>query len=91
MPSHRTADVPPLRSSADPARLEAELAREKEEVERLRGLLIARDAELGDAKGRLAMIDQGSERLAAAAERIPIPGLTRLLSGMVRLLQRLLR
>lgn len=91
MPSHRTADVSPLRPPAEPAQLEAELAREKEEVLRLRDLLIARDAELGAARGRLAMIEQGSQRLADAAARIPIPGATRLLQGMIRLLQRVLR
>jgi hypothetical protein len=91
MSSHQTADVSTLRPPADPAQLEAELTREKEEVLRLRDLLIARDAELGAAKGRLTMIEQGSQRLAEAAARIPIPGAARLLQGMARLLKRLLR
>ena len=91
MSSHQTADVSMLRPSADPAQLEAELTREQEEVLRLRDLLIARDAELGAARGRLAMIEQSSQRLAEAAARIPIPGATRLLRGMLQLLQRLLR
>jgi hypothetical protein len=69
---------------------EAEIARRDEEILRLRDLLIARDAELGAALGRLAMIEQGSKRIADAAARIPIPGATRVLQGMIRLLQRLL-
>lgn len=92
MPSPPTpAEVSQLRAAADPAQLEAELAREREEVLRLRDLLIARDAELGAARGRLAAIEQGSQRLADAAARIPIPGATRLLQGLIRLLQRVLR
>jgi len=70
--------------------LESELARRDEEILRLRDLLITRDAELGAALGRLAMIEQGSKRIADAAARIPIPGATRLLHGMIRLLQRVL-
>lgn len=92
MPSRQNAaEVAQLRQNADPSQLEAELAREKEEILRLRNLLITRDAELGAAKGRLAMIEQGSQRLAEAAARVPIPGATRLLQGMIRLLQRVLR
>lgn len=92
MPSQPTAaEVSELRKAADPTQLEAELAREREEVLRLRDLLIARDAELGAAKGRLAMIEQGSKRLADAAARIPIPGATRVLQGLIRLAQRFLR
>lgn len=91
MPSRPTsAEVSQLRQPSGPDQLEAELAREKEEVLRLRDLLITRDAELGAARGRLAMIEQGSQRLADAAARIPIPGATRLLQGMIRLLQRVL-
>lgn len=71
--------------------LEAELARRDEEILRLRDLLITRDAELGAALGRLTMIEQGSKRIADAAARIPIPGATRLLQGLIRLLQRLLK
>jgi hypothetical protein len=91
MSSQQTADLPEVRPMTDAAQLEAELAREKEEVLRLRDLLISRDAELGAAKGRLAMIEQGSQRLANAAARVPIPGATRALQGMIRLMQRLLR
>jgi hypothetical protein len=88
-PTH--ADVSQIHPPADPARVEAELAREKEEVLRLRDLLITRDAELGTALGRLAPIEQGSRRLAELAERIPVPGAGRLLFYAIRLLQRALR
>jgi hypothetical protein len=68
--------------------LRAELARKDEEILRLRDLLIVRDRELGAARGRLAMIEQSSRRLGEAAARIPIPGVTRLLHGLIRLVQR---
>lgn len=87
------ADQPtPLRPYAhDDLDLRAELARRDEEILRLRDLLILRDTELGAAKGRLAMIEQGSQRIADAVARIPIPGATRVLQGLIRLLQRLIR
>ena len=47
-----------------------ELAREKEEVLRLRDLLIARDAELGAALGRLAELQDRSGRLLGRARRL---------------------
>lgn len=69
----------------DPA---AEIAKRDEEILRLRDLLITRDAELGAARGRLAMIEQGSRRLGDAAARIPIPGATRILHALIRFCQR---
>lgn len=71
--------------------LRAELAQREEEILRLRDLLIVRDSELGAAKGRLAMIEQGSQRIAEAATRIPIPGATRLIHTLIRFVQRSLR
>jgi hypothetical protein len=50
--------------------LEAELAREKAEVVRLRNLLIARDAELGEAKGRVAELESRSKRLLGRLKSI---------------------
>jgi hypothetical protein len=73
------------------ADLRAKLARRDEEILRLRDLLIIRDAELGDAKGRLAMIEQASRRLGEAAARVPIPGATRLLQALIRFVQRAVR
>jgi hypothetical protein len=63
------------------------IRRRDEEILRLRDLLIQRDAELGAAKGRLRMIEQGSQRLANAIGRIPIPGAARLIHGLIRLLR----
>jgi hypothetical protein len=83
--------APKLAQGDDPAALRAELAGRDEEILRLRDLLISRDAELGAAKGRLAMIEQGSQRIAEAATRIPIPGATRLIHGFIRFIQRSLR
>jgi hypothetical protein len=88
-PSH--AEVSQLRQP-DPERdLSAELARQEEEILRLRDLLVVRDRELGAARGRLTMIEQSSRRLGEAAARIPIPGATRLLQGLIRLVQRVLQ
>jgi hypothetical protein len=78
-------ELPERRSEAD---LAATLAQRDEEILRLRDLLVSRDAELGAALGRLAMIEQSSRRIGEAAARIPIPGATRLLQGLIRLLQR---
>jgi len=73
------------------SQLLSELARRDEEILRLRDLLIVRDAELGAARGKLAMVEQGSQRIAEAAARIPIPGATRLIHAMIRSLQRSLQ
>lgn len=88
-PTH--AEVSQLRQPERQRDLAAELARQEEEVLRLRDLLIVRDRELGAARGRLAMIELSSRRLGDAAARIPIPGATRLLQGLIRLVQRALR
>lgn len=57
------------------AELREELTRSQEEILRLRDLLIAKDAELGMAKGRLAEITEHSSRLfglvRAVRARIP--------------------
>lgn len=49
------------------AELLQELARAKEEVLRLRDLLIGKDAELGAMSGRLAELEAGAGRLVNAA------------------------
>ncbi|HEX7058272.1 MAG TPA: hypothetical protein VF176_00265 [Solirubrobacterales bacterium] len=54
----------------DRAALLDEIARQKEEIQRLRDLLIARDAELGAAKGRLAELTEHSPRLRSAVRRL---------------------
>lgn len=82
-----TEPLPP-EGGSDPD-LSAELARQQEEILRLRDLLISKDAELGAAKGRLAELDDRSQRLASVATRIEtrLPGLGRLLGTAVRMLQ----
>lgn len=71
----------------DSERLRAELDSRDEEVMRLRDLLIARDAELGAARGKLAMIEEHSKRVSGLAARIPIPGAAWLIDGLMRLVQ----
>jgi hypothetical protein len=88
-PTHAEVSQPPR--PEPPRDLAAELAAQEEEVLRLRNLLIDRDRELGQARGRLTMIEQSSRRLGEAAARIPIPGATRLLQGLIRLVQRALQ
>jgi hypothetical protein len=63
------------RGVSDASGLSEELARSKEEVLRLRDLLIGRDAELGALRGRLAELEAGSARLlnAVAAVRSRVP------------------
>lgn len=69
------------RSHDEVAALREQLAEQTEEVLRLRDLLIAKDAELGAAKGRLAELSEHSARLIAAARmlqaRARVPGLAR--------------
>lgn len=88
--AEQAASTTPSSSRAE-QQLREELARSREEVLRLRDLLIVRDRELGATRGRLTMLEQGSRRLGEAAARIPIPGATRLLQGLIRLAQRALR
>ena len=56
--------------SSEPEQLAAELAREQEEVVRLRDLLIARDAELGSARGRVAELEGSSAGLFGLARKL---------------------
>jgi hypothetical protein len=64
------ADVSPLRDPADPTQLAEELAREKQEVLRLRSLLIARDAELGAARGRVLELEARARYVLGALRRL---------------------
>lgn len=89
MPERLTSVEAPAAENLE--QLREDLDRSREEVQRLRDLLIDRDRELGEARGRLAMIEQGSRRLGEAAARVPIPGATRVLQGLIRLVQRALR
>jgi len=62
-------DSPP---EGDPslAELREELARSREEVLRLRDLLIGKDAELGTLRGRLAELEAGAAPLVSIAARL---------------------
>ena len=72
---------------AELTQLRAELEERGREVERLRGLLIERDFELGEAKGRLTELEDHLRRLVLAVHRIlRIPGAVRLaLAALARL------
>ena len=76
-------------ASAEATALREELARSREENLRLRDLLIGKDAELGVARGRLAELEDHSQRLANAAERVQsrLPGLMRFGGIVLRRLQ----
>jgi hypothetical protein len=50
--------------------LAEELAREKAEVQRLRGLLVAKDAELGAVLGRRAELEERAKQLFRGALRL---------------------
>lgn len=69
--------------------LQGELDRSKEEILRLRDLLIAKDAELGAARGRLAELEAYSQRLTHTAHRLQsrVPGAMRLAGAALRRLQ----
>ena len=54
----------------DPTQLAEELAREREEVQRLRNLLVARDAELGAARGRVLELETRARYVLGALRRL---------------------
>jgi hypothetical protein len=73
---------------SDQTMLEAELAQREEEIRRLRGLLTARDAELGTALGRLAALEAHLQQLLGIAARLQrLPGAARLVKAGLRRLQ----
>jgi hypothetical protein len=55
---------------SEPTQLAEELAREREEVRRLRGLLVARDAELGAARGRVLELETRARYVLGAVRRL---------------------
>lgn len=69
--------------------MQAELNRRQDEILRLRDLLIGKDAELGAAKGKLAMYEDGRERLENVKARFgSVPGIGMLLHLFLRLVGR---
>jgi len=61
---------------SDVAELREELAQSREEVLRLRDLLIGKDAELGVLRGRVAEMEAGAARLLGIVARVRtlVPG-----------------
>lgn len=84
---HLRHEAPEGETVGDRPQLLQELDRRDEEILRLRDLLIGKDIELGALRGRLTMLEESSQRLSNLAARIPIPGATRLLQGLIRLVQ----
>jgi hypothetical protein len=76
----------PSASSRQQPDLESEIAERDEEILRLRDLLIARDAELGQVRGQLKVVEDHSERMARLAARIPLPGAGWLVDALLKLL-----
>jgi hypothetical protein len=70
----------------DRAALREEIARQKEEILRLRDLLIAKDAELGAARGSLTELNEHSARFAVSVRSVQarLPGLLRRLAVGLR-------
>jgi 2-polyprenyl-3-methyl-5-hydroxy-6-metoxy-1,4-benzoquinol methylase len=73
----------------DPAESQSEADRRKQEIFRLRDLLVGKDVELGVARGRLAAHEERAERLASAAAQVQarIPMLGRLSGPLLRRLR----
>jgi hypothetical protein len=69
---------------------DSEVVELKEEILRLRDLLIGKDAEIGMLRGRLAELEEGSARLTIAATRLRarLPGFLRAAAGGLRKLRR---
>jgi hypothetical protein len=72
----------------DHAALLEEIARQKEEILRLRDLLIAKDAELGAARGSLTELNQHSARLTVAIRTLQTSRLPALLRHFAARLRR---
>ena len=75
----------------DRPQLLQELDRREEEILRLRDLLVGRDAELGAARGRLAALEDQTQRMANVAGRVQarVPVLFRLVGAFLRRLRAL--
>lgn len=65
-----TRQTPPAHGDGELAALREELARSREEVLRLRDLLIGKDAELGTLRGRVAELEAGTARLLNIGARL---------------------
>ncbi|HXS47035.1 MAG TPA: hypothetical protein VN756_06195 [Solirubrobacterales bacterium] len=65
-----TRSDPAARGGSETPELREELARSKEEVLRLRDLLIGKDAEMGALRGRVAELEAGTARLLNLSARL---------------------
>jgi hypothetical protein len=88
----RTTPLRPLQGGSDQtddsSALQQQLAQSEQENRRLRDLLIARDAELGTALGRLAALEAHLQQLLGIAARLQrVPGAARLVKAGLRRLQ----
>lgn len=74
------------RKARDEERLQAELASSQEQVLRLRDLLIAKDAEMGVLRGRVAELEAGVARILNLPAKIRslLPGFLWRALGAVR-------
>ena len=88
-PIHSAAMAADQTTAKAPTEGSEELARLREENLRLRDLLIAKDAELGSAKGEVAALEAGSARVLSLVARVKamLPG--PVLGLLVRLARRL--
>lgn len=79
--------------SEDRPELQREIDRQREEILKLRDLLIGRDAELGTARGRLAELEDQNQRVANVANRVhsKVPRVFRLFGALLRRLRGLAR
>ena len=77
------------RPDPDPALL-SEIDQSRREILRLRDLLIGKEAELGNAKGRLAQFEDHSERIGGAKQQIAarFPFLRKLVGPILGLIRR---
>ncbi|HEX5610215.1 MAG TPA: hypothetical protein VFX45_09000 [Solirubrobacterales bacterium] len=79
----------PASEAVEHSELQRELERQQEEITRLRNLLVTRDAELGEARGRLTEMESYMGLLSRVATRLQefAPALARLAGKALRRLQ----
>jgi hypothetical protein len=89
MSEQATSTGPRPAADESESELRAKLVRQEEEILRLRDLLVSKDVELGAAKGRLAELDERSQRLSNLAVRVEarLPGVGKLFGAVMRVLR----
>ena len=83
----------PTTPSAQQPDLGSELDASRREIERLRGLLLERDVELGEVRGQLAFVEHQTQQLINFAGRVQarLPWLVAIARAAVRRLRVLRR